>query len=85
MCEENSESHGNESPKDSEKVFSNNVRSGHGSKVLLPDPCAGGLRFKPPKEFKICEINGTKLFVYMIIKKLYLAGGGKKNTRKFKR
>lgn len=85
MCEENSELYGNESFKDLEKVFLNNVRSGYGFKVLLFDLCVGGLRFKFFKEFKICEINGIKLFVYMIIKKFYLVGGGKKNMRKFKR
>lgn len=62
--------------KTTKKVSPNDLGSGGGSRA--PTQCTGDLIVTPQKKFKICEMNGIKLFVYHgLKKKLYLAGGKK--------
>lgn len=52
--------------KTTKKVSSNDLGSGGGSRA--PTQCTD-LIVTPQKKFKICEMNGIKLFVYHELKK----------------
>lgn len=63
--------------KTTKKVSSNDLGSGGGSRA--PTQCTGDLIVTPQKKFKICEMNGIKLFVYHGLKKKTVSSWGKKN------